>query len=80
MKPSESGRCTVLDGGTVLPTDFPLEVAHEFVHTGCLLCEAGEDHASYSALRGPASTVASISQAPQIRSLAGAKRTLRDSP
>jgi hypothetical protein len=38
-----AGAYTVLDNGTTL-ADVPFEVAHEFVHQGCLLCAIGEDH------------------------------------
>ena len=44
MRLTSAGSFDVLDDGVVLATQVPFDVAHEFVHTGCVLCEAGEDH------------------------------------
>jgi len=46
MRPTGSGRFAVLDRGRVIAADVPFEVAHEFVHAGCVLCAADMRHAS----------------------------------
>lgn len=46
MRPAPAGTFDVLEDGVLLATHVPFEVAHEFVHTGCVRCATGEDHVS----------------------------------
>ena len=48
MRPTSAGAFDVLDDGVVLATEVSFEAAHEFIHAGCALCTAGEDHTNAS--------------------------------